>query len=342
MSFEVIPGTPGWTISENGDLKDPEGNYRKTYTNGDGYVTAAVQVIKDNKKCWRTFGLHRLVALAHIPCEGYPDEYHVNHRDLDKTNNNVSNLEWLTPRENNIHAALFSGTPERPAIVARNLNEDEFFYINTIGEAAEMFQLTELEIWDIVRTKSAVSGYTLEANVRGCHKPPGLNKPNFRDRDPFGRPKEVPVAIKNIETGVVVGYKSINDAARDHEVSASHIHQCIIKDKPKLFKRNFLIIPDGGDFPELTDDEIENLRYPTGKEVWAYKLDDELITVWSSASSFIKECKLSKKAVTTRLAKGRIEEVGGWIFVYSKNGGYRALKEFMDSPQAMNFKKNDS
>jgi HNH endonuclease len=49
----------------------------------------------------RWFYAHRLVALAFIPNPLQLPE--INHKDRNKINNNVSNLEWITHRDNVIH-----------------------------------------------------------------------------------------------------------------------------------------------------------------------------------------------------------------------------------------------
>ena len=52
--------------------------------------------------------IHRLVAQAFIP--NLCNKAQVNHKDGDKANNNLWNLEWATPRENQLHAIAYGLT----------------------------------------------------------------------------------------------------------------------------------------------------------------------------------------------------------------------------------------
>ena len=66
----------------------------KSYPNTTGYLM--VKIVIDGIKKW--VFVHRLVAMHYIPLiEGKPI---VNHKDKDITNNDVSNLEWVTFKEN--------------------------------------------------------------------------------------------------------------------------------------------------------------------------------------------------------------------------------------------------
>lgn len=64
-----------------------------------GYLTVTLQVDKSR----RYVGVHRLVKEA-FHGKGSNDKKYINHKDGDKKNNNIVNLEWCTPKENIHHA----------------------------------------------------------------------------------------------------------------------------------------------------------------------------------------------------------------------------------------------
>lgn len=71
----------------------------KTRANRYGYVVVA---LFDGKRYLYAL-VHRLVALAHLPAPALAG-MQVNHRDGDKSNNHVDNLEWCSSAENHRHA----------------------------------------------------------------------------------------------------------------------------------------------------------------------------------------------------------------------------------------------
>lgn len=75
------------------------GRLLKQHKNPDGYYKVKLQ--KANGEVHTCF-VHRLVAIAFIP--NPEDKETVNHKDTNKTNNNIDNLEWCTKGENTRHA----------------------------------------------------------------------------------------------------------------------------------------------------------------------------------------------------------------------------------------------
>lgn len=84
------------SIERNGTVKG--GKYMSKILDNYGYYMCKLR----NKKIVKIPKIHRLVAQAFIPNpENKPQ---VNHKDGNKLNNCVDNLEWVTPRENILHA----------------------------------------------------------------------------------------------------------------------------------------------------------------------------------------------------------------------------------------------
>ena len=95
-----IPGYEGiYEIDTSGNVYSLATNKIKKPYSVNGYLKQSLRD-KDHKESKKF--VHRLVAEVFIPNpEGLPE---VNHKDCNKSNNSVSNLEWCTRSENLQHA----------------------------------------------------------------------------------------------------------------------------------------------------------------------------------------------------------------------------------------------
>ena len=84
----------GYTIREDGTITNKDGSVKTPY--GKGYD--AVKLYYNGR--YNQHYVHRLVAEAFI--DGRDET--VNHKDGNKRNNHVSNLEWMSYSDNNKHA----------------------------------------------------------------------------------------------------------------------------------------------------------------------------------------------------------------------------------------------
>ncbi len=86
------------SIRKNGRIDNRKGKILKPGIDKYGYL----RIIITNKGKRKEYLVHRLVAMAFIP---NPDNKPtVNHKDGNKQNNNVENLEWATHKEQKQHA----------------------------------------------------------------------------------------------------------------------------------------------------------------------------------------------------------------------------------------------
>lgn len=89
-------------ISETGEVFSTKSNkILKTFINKNGYEVFVTRLNGRNSKPL-SLRVHRLVAETYI--ENIHNKPFVNHIDGIKLNNNKSNLEWVTSKENSVHA----------------------------------------------------------------------------------------------------------------------------------------------------------------------------------------------------------------------------------------------
>ena len=103
--WKDIPGYEGlYQVSNFGEVKSLSRYHHKKETilkkhkTKDGYYETTL--VKNGK--YKFIRTHRLVAFAFIP--NLLNKEQINHKDGNKLNNNVENLEWCTLQENKDHA----------------------------------------------------------------------------------------------------------------------------------------------------------------------------------------------------------------------------------------------
>lgn len=102
LKYRGIDYSNKFRISNLGELQNIKTNttYKKRKTEF-GYHTVTVSL--GSRKHKLVINIHRAVAETFIPNPNNKTE--VNHKDGNKLNNSVENLEWCTHRENMIHAS---------------------------------------------------------------------------------------------------------------------------------------------------------------------------------------------------------------------------------------------
>jgi hypothetical protein len=159
-----------YNIYPDGRVFDTKKNdWARLYTVGSGYY--AIPSITP-KKSYDT--IHRIVAELYI--DNPLLKPHVNHKDSNKKNNHMDNLEWVYPRENSIH---FHQTKKTKYPTGVHINQNGVIYVliqidgvntnigrfDTIEEAAVAYQMEAIR--------------QIERNA-GKTKRPG-KKANFED-----------------------------------------------------------------------------------------------------------------------------------------------------------------
>jgi hypothetical protein len=122
-------------------------------SNRNGYPS----VVLKNKDKIDTQYIHKLVCAAFIgPC---PQGYQVNHKDFDRTNNHISNLEYVTPSENVRHAIDAGRIPRGSEHPYAKLSEEDVLAIRKMWnseqysnkEIGELFNISQAHISNIAK-----------------------------------------------------------------------------------------------------------------------------------------------------------------------------------------------
>lgn len=163
--WKDIPNTNGqYKVSDTGKVMTAKtGRILTPAIDERGYERVCLFKVDRNRR----FKVHRLVASAFIP---NPDgKKQVNHKDGDKRNNCVSNLEWATNEENMSHSranGLHDGhkrfcESRKKSVVATHLASGERIVFDSILAAKKALKTCHIQ--EVLRgDRYEAKGYTFE------------------------------------------------------------------------------------------------------------------------------------------------------------------------------------
>lgn len=98
--WKPIPKFPNYSVSDSGEIKNNKtGRLLKIQKDGYGYSQISLYSAEHSKQP-KTIKIHRAVLSAFCG----ESELQINHKNGIKSDNNLSNLEYCTAKENTIHA----------------------------------------------------------------------------------------------------------------------------------------------------------------------------------------------------------------------------------------------
>ena len=121
-----------YSVSTEGEVRKDTTNYILSQSSQQDYKFVGL-IINGKQKRMR---VHRMVALTFI--DNPDNKPYVNHINGNRSDNNVENLEWVTPSENTQHAVdtgLFKSGSTR-AVIQYNLNGEQMATFESATEAA--------------------------------------------------------------------------------------------------------------------------------------------------------------------------------------------------------------
>ena len=140
-----IKGFPGYYVSRDGKVYGKNGAI-KPQNNKRGYTH--VLLCRDGKRYTKT--IHRLIANAFV--DNPKNKPQVNHKNGDKKDNRAGNLEWVTPKENSVHA--MKAGKMKTKLTHEQVNEIRLIAKNhTRRELAKMYSCSHGHITQIVNLK---------------------------------------------------------------------------------------------------------------------------------------------------------------------------------------------
>lgn len=159
-NFFYYPGDMKIILNRSGDIINLRSKkLLQQYSHPDGHKQ--ISTLINNKR--RTIKVHRLLALTFI---GRPSRHknmqhkklEVNHIDGNRDNDALDNLEWVTGKENILHAHVNGLCSKDRATLAKSIDNGNIIHFNSVEACASSFDIPKQTLWKhLVKYKSGTA-----------------------------------------------------------------------------------------------------------------------------------------------------------------------------------------
>lgn len=246
-----IPGHSRYLISTDGRLLyRKNGNILLPMKKKDNYCVVAGSTDYTIYPKRTSMHVHRLVALALLPYGRNERSLDVNHKDGDKHNCNVDNLEWSTRSENNIHANMTGLKTDNNPIILTNVVTGEVFEYYSQAECARQTGTDYKKIsWRVKQKPGTI--------FDGCFTY------HLKESKEYIKHKTSPkiAIVKNIVTGQELEFPSLAQAAKFLNLTNACVKKRYQR-RSTLFGEWYLTAysPQMGETKPNIDSEIASLK----------------------------------------------------------------------------------
>ena len=134
----------GRMVSSQGRIRSQTGRTSLGSSREDGYLCTSTTLRLGSNSQYQTERVHRLVAASFLGMPPSPEHSQINHKDGNKSNNAVENLEYVTPAQNMAHrfACQKGCNPSSKAVLSRAYGtNEEWTHHPSMSSAEETLRL---------------------------------------------------------------------------------------------------------------------------------------------------------------------------------------------------------
>lgn len=318
-----VPFYPALAVTKFGDVMDLVNRKQifdskaepKSETQAKSYCRVSVPGLFTMANTKVTVMVHRLVALAFL---GLPPEENkhpiVNHKDGNKRNNHVSNLEWIDFSGNIDHAYRTGLRTDNVHVLAKNLRTGEEKEWHSFGECAKFFGVHPERpfSWSLTPDKVFKKEWIFKRKNDPRPWPNIKWYPGYKN----DRINVKPIIGVNYKLGICVFGDNVPEVANIANVSIPTLAAGIRKHGVYSHKDWFFKYKD--DPNPLPMNEIESVgmtSYRITKPVQAYNPDLKVCYFANSIAEMARMTGVDRYKLKDRLkTKNKFGSIGGWYY----------------------------